>query len=197
MLNADTEEARQRCSEAKSEARRVARKAKNEEWVQFGREMEKEAIGNQRKFWMRVKEDRRPTRCGTHINNKDGQLLTDQMEVMDWWKEHFERLFQEVEDVSDQPDLEMDQESDKEISEEEVRRAVSRLKGAKAPRYMCGIMPEMLKARGEVIIEWLVKFFNEAWGRGVSPRDWKSAIIVPIHKKGSMLECTNYRGISL
>ena len=33
MLNADTEEARQRYSEAKSEARRVVRKAKNEEWV--------------------------------------------------------------------------------------------------------------------------------------------------------------------
>ena len=56
-------------------------------------------------------------------------------------------------------------------------------------------MPEMLKAR-EVVIEWLV-MFNEVWGRGVAPRDWKSAIIVPIHKKGSRLECTNYRGISL
>ena len=67
MLNADTEEARQRYSEAKSEARRVVRKAKNEEWVQFGREMEKEAIGNQQKFWMRVKEDKRSTRGGTPI----------------------------------------------------------------------------------------------------------------------------------
>ena len=101
--------------------------------------MEKEAIGNQRKFWMRVKEDRRSTRGGTDINDKDGQLLTDQTEVMDRWKEHFESLFQEVEDVSEQPDLEMGQESDKEISEEEeVRRAVSRLKGGKAPGT-CGI----------------------------------------------------------
>ena len=74
--------------------------------------------------------------------------------------------------------------------------AVSRLKGGKAPGT-CGIMPEMLKAGGEVVIEWLVKLFNELWGRGVAPRDWKSAIIVPIHKKGSRLECTNYRGISL
>ena len=115
---------------------------------------------------------------------------------MDWCKKHFESLFQEVEDVSEQPDLEMGQESDKEISEEEVWRAVSRLKGGKAPG-MCGIMPEMLKAGGEVVIEWLVKLFNEVWGRGVAPRDWKSAIIVPIRKKGSRLECTNYRGISL
>ena len=50
----------------------------DEEWVQFGRVMEKEVIGNQQKFWMRVKENRRSTRGGTHINNKDGQLLTDQ-----------------------------------------------------------------------------------------------------------------------
>ena len=101
---------------------------------------------------------------------------------MDWCKEHFESLFQEVEDVSEQPDLEMGQESDKEISEEEVWRAVSRLKGGKAPG-MCGIMPEMLKVGGEfeVVIEWLVRLFNEVWGRGVAPRDWKSAIIVPIH----------------
>ena len=131
----------------------------------------------------------------THtVNNKDGQLLTDQTEVMARWKEHFESLFQEVEDA-EQPDLEMGQKSDKEISEEEVRRAVSRLKGGKAPGT-CGIMPEMLKA-GEVVIERLVQLFNEVWGRGVAPRDWKSAIIVPIHKKGSRLECTNYRGISL
>ena len=38
----------------------------------------------------------------------------------------------------------MGQESDKEISEKEVRRAVSRLKGGKAPGT-CGIMPDMLK----------------------------------------------------
>ena len=27
--------------------------------------------------------------------------------------------------------------------------------------------------------------------------DWRRAIIVPLHKKGSKLACSNYRGISL
>ena len=27
--------------------------------------------------------------------------------------------------------------------------------------------------------------------------DWKRAIIVPLHKKGSKLACSNYRGINL
>ena len=26
---------------------------------------------------------------------------------------------------------------------------------------------------------------------------WKNAVIVPIHKKGNRMECTNYRGISV
>ena len=90
----------------------------------------------------------------------------------------------------------MHQDNDCGIYEEDMRRAVSRLKGGKTPG-VCNIMPEMLKAGGEVAIEWLVKLFNVVWERGVVPRDWTSGIIVPIHKKGSKLECTNYRGISL
>ena len=27
--------------------------------------------------------------------------------------------------------------------------------------------------------------------------DWKKAVIVPLHKKGSKMACSNYRGISL
>ena len=32
---------------------------------------------------------------------------------------------------------------------------------------------------------------------GMAPLDWRSAIIVPIYKKGSRKVCKNYRGISL
>ena len=115
--------------------------------------------------------------------------MTDQTEVMDRWKEHFESLFQENVEGSEQPDPDMRQDNNCGICEEEVRRAVSRLK-------VCNIMPEMLKA-GEVAIEWLVKVFNAGWERGVVPKDWTSGIIVPILKNGSRLECTIYRGMSL
>ena len=43
----------------------------------------------------------------------------------------------------------------------------------------------------------LPNLFNYILKSGVFPAEWSTAILVPIHKKGSMLEITNYRGISL
>ena len=51
---------------------------------------------------------------------------------------------------------------------------------------------EMLKAKGEVVIQWLSEFFNMVWKVGV-----EECSHCPIHKKGSRMECTNYRGISV
>ena len=36
-----------------------------------------------------------------------------------------------------------------------------------------------------------------AWAKGKVVEDWKKAVIVPLHKKGSKMTCSNYRGISL
>ena len=62
---------------------------------------------------------------------------------------------------------------------------------------VCGINAEMLKAGGSVIAEWLHAIINLMWTKGEVSNDWRRAIIVPIHKKGSKLLCSNYRGISL
>jgi hypothetical protein len=35
------------------------------------------------------------------------------------------------------------------------------------------------------------------WENEVMPEDWSVAIISPIHKKGNLLDCNNYRGIAL
>lgn len=35
----------------------------------------------------------------------------------------------------------------------------------------------MLKAGGEVLVEWLIGIFNVMWKIGVSPKDWRRAII--------------------
>ena len=64
------------------------------------------------------------------------------------------------------------QEHDLQIMTEEVRNGVKRLKMRKA-LGICRIVPEMLKAGGEVVIEWM---FIMVWRVGVAPCDWKNAV---------------------
>ena len=60
---------------------------------------------------------------------------------------------------------------------------------------MCGIQGDVLKAGGEIIVKWFHEVCNMVWRTGVAPMDWRSAIIVPMHKKGSRKVC--YRENSL
>ena len=197
LLDTGTEEAKRVYNEAKLEAKKVVRKAKNEEWVQLGKELEKDAQGNIRRFWARVNEGRTTKESMTHIYDKNGQTLSEETEVIGRWKEHFEGLFQEADGPNQyMPCRETMVEDDLGIMKEEVRRGVKRLKLRKAPG-ICGIVPEMLKAGGEVVVEWMTEVFNMVWREGVAPTDWKNAVIVPVYKKGTRLDCMNYRGISL
>ena len=46
-------------------------------------------------------------------------------------------------------------------------------------------------------VVWLHRVIMLAWEKGKVAEDWKKAVIVPLHKKGSKMVCSNYRGISL
>ena len=62
---------------------------------------------------------------------------------------------------------------------------------------MCGINAGMLRGGGMVAAEWLHRVIELAWENGGVAEDWKKAVIVPLHRKGSTTVCSNYRGISL
>ena len=163
--------------------------------MQLGRELEKDACGNQRSFWARVSGNKKAGDCRAQICGRDGRILVDEEEVREWWKEHFE-LYGQVSASQHTLCSEVPVDGELEIMQEEVRRGVRRLKVRKAAG-ICGIMPEMLRAGGEMVVQWLTGLFNMVWRVGRAPGDWKNAVIVPIHKKGSRMECTNYRGIGL
>ncbi len=55
----------------------------------MGKELEKDARGNERKFWARINEIRRPKERMTHIHDKNGEVLSEETEVIGRWKEHF------------------------------------------------------------------------------------------------------------
>ena len=61
-----------------------------------------------------------------------------------------------------------------------------------------GVLVEMLKATGDVGLQWLTDLCNAIVLEGKIPDDWKESWMVSVYKgKGDALECGSYRGIKL
>ena len=57
---------------------------------------------------------------------------------------------------------------------------------------------EMIKGGGYMVVDWVWKICNMDFENGVVPEDWRSGVVVLLHKgKGERTECKNYREISL
>ena len=78
----------------------------------------------------------------------------------------------------------------------ELKWAVARLKLGKAAGQDM-INNEMLKAGGQVLLDMLLQYFGWLTDHGVVPREWGSAKVVALHKKGDVKDPGNYRTISL
>ena len=96
LLDLGTEEAKKKYNEAKTEAKRVVRRAKNEEWVQLERELEMFGSGNSRRFWARINK-RISKDSMSCIHDENVQVLVDEVDVTERWKEHFRGLYGDME----------------------------------------------------------------------------------------------------
>ena len=60
------------------------------------------------------------------------------------------------------------------------------------------ITGEMIKGRGDRVVDWIWRLYNMVFESGVVTESWRSAVTVPLYKgKGERIECKNGRGISL
>ena len=85
---------------------------------------------------------------------------------------------------------------DRPITREEVLLAIQRLKNGKAAGPD-GIIGEFFKHAGHLAVDFLGKFFNVLFERGIYPDSWTESIIIPLFKNGNQNDRGNYRGISL
>jgi hypothetical protein len=80
------------------------------------------------------------------------------------------------------------------ITEAEVVEAIKSMKRRKAADVL-GFRAELLQAGVEELASTLTVLFNKMWRSGEFPKEWNGGVLVPIHKKGNMGECSNYRTI--
>ena len=174
-----------------SERWRKQRGLSNFKWEQdFDRSYEE----NKKKFWKEVRRVRKGgLRTEETAKDVNGRLLRGN-EARKRWAEYFEELLNVQEDreadivaVGGVQVPIMGEENEREITIEEVKRALNQTKGGKAPG-MDGVRVEMLKEGGVTVLEWLVRLFNICFMLSIVPVGWVIACMVPLYKgKGDML----------
>ncbi|KAJ8347031.1 hypothetical protein SKAU_G00284320 [Synaphobranchus kaupii] len=132
------------------------------------------------------------------IKDRDGKVLTSEDSVMRRWKEYFEELMNEENERERRTDnVEIVNQEVQEISKEEVRAAMKRMKSGKAVGPD-DIPVETWRCLGEMAVAFLTRLFNNILESETMPEDWRRSVLVPIFKnKGDVQSCSNYRGIKL
>ena len=78
----------------------------------------------------------------------------------------------------------------------EIDDVLNKLKVGKASGSD-GIGPDFYKVNCTLLREFLFVLFNKVYDCNVYPIEWSKSLIFPLHKKGSVSNVQNYRGISL
>nr|XP_053656735.1 uncharacterized protein LOC128705613 [Cherax quadricarinatus] len=175
--------------ESKRKVKRVVRECKRRADERVGEALSRNFNENKKKFWSELNKLRKPRESmDLSVKNRVGELVDGERE------EEREAVIS-CTGQGGIPSFRSEEEQN--VSVGEVCEALRRMKGGKAAGTD-GIMTEMLKAGGDIVLEWLVLLFNKCMKEGKVPRDWRGACIVPLYKgKGDKRDCKNYRGISL
>lgn len=196
-----TEESYMRYKDKRKIVKEMIKRNKNKNWTDFGDKMEKYANENKKLFYRMLKNTRKKKGLEQiTIRNKQGELLTDEKEIMVRWREYFIELL-EGNDGYVMPEEAVGKDAgtntdEDHISIEEINEALNRLKSGKSAGYDL-IAPEMMKNMGNIGREIFRVICQKAWNEKEIPEDWRRALIVPIYKSGDKKECGNYRGITL
>ena len=79
---------------------------------------------------------------------------------------------------------------------DELETTIEALKARKSPESD-GINNELYKHAPKIFLHKFLNFKNVCWIYGDIPEEWRTAIFIPIHKKGDRNNPDNYRGNSL
>jgi hypothetical protein len=182
--------------QAKHNARRAVCQAQSDEQKIFGEmldtQVEKGTVFRVAK--QMVGKNRDVVGAGS-VKGMDGKIVTGEDEVKERWKELFRKVIEwdkggliPVDKMNGQTEH---------ISCSEVNSAITRSKSGKAAGPP-GVMSEMLKASGDVGVQWVTDLCNGIVWERVIPSDWRKSWMVSVYKgKGDALECGSYRGIKL
>ena len=156
------------------------------------------AEGRNKMFRMaaQMRKDRQDVSGTRFIKGNDGNIVVEETEVREIWKDYFNELlneeypnvFEEVETVEGPIE---------DFTLAEIQKALKGMKNKKAPGPS-GLSSEMLKLAGETCLTELHRIFQQVVKTECCPVEWQNSETVVLFKgKGDPLNCSKYRGLRL
>ena len=136
----------------------------------------------------------KPKNINRGIKDHNWDIITDKTFILERWATFYEKLY----DNSSKTTFTDDSCADDipPILKSEVRNAINDLKNGKRPG-LDHIYSKYIKAGGEPKLKAMQHLFDCILSTGNIPSKFKKPLIVVIYKKGSRLDCGNYRSMSL
>lgn len=203
MLQTGKEEDKRKYEEQRRKVKRICRNEKRKHIENKIKEIEQKFVNKEIKnFYQEVKRHKKGPQQKIHfIKDKNGQIITNEEEIVERWKEHFEGMLNEEKcNKERQREHEMETSQMEEIipapTLEEIKNIIMKLKNGKSSGEN-GVNSELIKYGGEELMKKIHTLIEEIWEKEVMPKSWETVVLIPIYKKGSKEECSNYRGIAL
>ena len=155
-----------------------------------------------RKFYQKLNGSRRGFVPRAEMcRDKNGGILTDDREVIERWKQHYDEHLNGVQagDHNRSGEDVVGATNDEDVPPptiSEVKDAIRQLKNNKAAGKD-GIGAELIKMGPDKLASSLHRLIVEIWETEQLPEEWKEGVICPIYKKGDKLDCENYRAITV
>ncbi|XP_046862565.1 uncharacterized protein LOC124456072 [Xenia sp. Carnegie-2017] len=132
----------------------------------------------------------------TFVKDEQGKIVSEDEKIKERWRQYFDRILNTKNNRKELDHLEPVHGPVPEITEDEVRRQLKKMKNNKA-RGPDELPIELGKKLGNTGTEWMTSCCREIMKTGI-PEEWRTSRIVPIYKqKSDPLSCGNYRGIKL
>lgn len=128
------------------------------------------------------------------IKSSSGETITDPKAIAARWKEYTEELYCNN-DISNSP-LPTVYNKEPPPLRSEIVKAMETVNLRKSPGAD-GVPIELLRFGGNKIVDIIHRICEEVWETGEWPSEWGLSTFIPIPKKGDLLQCANYRTISL
>jgi len=150
-------------------------------------------------FWKYIRSQCKTKSCVGDLEVEEGSTTSDNRVKVEIFNRFFCSVFNQ-EDTDSIPLLEerefSDELQDIVVTPTLVEKKLLKLDPSKSPGED-QVHPRVLKESASIISSFLCSLFNKSLQHGQLPKAWKSAVVVPLHKKGSRSKAQNYRPVSL